>query len=89
MRSTVVIALVAVLSCGHAALAQAEEQPPGPSAADPVAALTPQQFEALRCKWCGEERYPGDIAAWPVHAGDESCFCGVRTNDEHNRNRRG
>ena len=47
MTSTAIIALVAVLSCGQAALAQAEEQPKGPSAPDSVAALTPQQFEAL------------------------------------------
>lgn len=47
MRSNAVIALVALLGCGHAALALAEDQPKGPSAPDSVAALTPQQFEAL------------------------------------------
>ena len=44
MTSTAIIALVAVLSCGQAALAQAEEQLKGPSAPDSVAALTPQDL---------------------------------------------
>jgi len=47
MRSNAVIALFAVLNCGHAASAQADDQPKSPSAPDSVAALTPQQFEAL------------------------------------------